>query len=233
MLGIVAAVVCSAALTLLAAPPAADAGGLPPVKLFFVAGDGEHGRELWRSDGTRAGTRMVRDIRPGSKNSGIRSLMQLGKWLLFTANDGQHGHEPWRSDGTAAGTRMVKNLRGAKGHAFMALGPRVGRYVYYDGWNRYGRELWRTDGTPKGTRMVRDIRPGAEGSMENTRGMAAMNGVVYFGADDGKHDRELWRSDGTRNGTYMVKDINRSNNGWASNLWEGGDPEVADNTLTT
>src|SRR5207244_2460364 len=33
--------------------------------LYFDADDGAHGTELWRSDGTASGTRMVSDIDPG------------------------------------------------------------------------------------------------------------------------------------------------------------------------
>jgi ELWxxDGT repeat protein len=34
--------------------------------LYFQAGDGTHGRELWRTDGTTAGTALVKDINPGA-----------------------------------------------------------------------------------------------------------------------------------------------------------------------
>src|SRR5262249_39389838 len=38
--------------------------------------------------------------------------------------------------------------------------------------------------------------------------MTALNGLLLFFADDGKHGEELWRSDGTGDGTYLVADIN-------------------------
>jgi ELWxxDGT repeat protein len=81
-------------------------GGL----LFFVANDGEHGDELWRSDGTPTGTVMVRDIRPGVVGSAPANLKAVGGVVYFQANDGVNGEELWVTNGTADGTRLVADL---------------------------------------------------------------------------------------------------------------------------
>ena len=79
-------------------------------KLYFAAESVGHGLELWRSDGTAAGTGLVRDVKPGADGSGILDFTATAASLFFTADDGVHGVELWRTDGTAAGTRLVSDI---------------------------------------------------------------------------------------------------------------------------
>src|SRR5215218_9330581 len=78
--------------------------------LYFMSSDGIHGTELWRTDGTAAGTRIVKDICPGSCSSWIYRMTVWGSALYFSADDGAHDKELWKSDGTESGTVLVKDL---------------------------------------------------------------------------------------------------------------------------
>ena len=71
--------------------------------LFFAAADGLHGVELWKSDGTPAGTTLVKDIRPGAGHSVPRHFTKAGARVVFAGN-GENGTRLWQSDGSAAGT---------------------------------------------------------------------------------------------------------------------------------
>ncbi|MEX0897910.1 MAG: ELWxxDGT repeat protein, partial [Steroidobacteraceae bacterium] len=50
--------------------------------LFFVADDVAHGWELWKSDGTAAGTMLVKDINPGPEASFPTHLTVVGGTLF-------------------------------------------------------------------------------------------------------------------------------------------------------
>ena len=85
--------------------------------MLFVGDDGVHGNELWRTDGTSAGTWMVKDIRAGIASSGLtldistKSAVFQNGFLFFSANDGIHGNELWKTDGTSSGTILVNDIQ--------------------------------------------------------------------------------------------------------------------------
>jgi len=89
------------------------AGGMPIYingTLFFYHYDAVTGNELWKTDGTQAGTKMVKDIWPGSESSYPQELTSVNGILFFSADDGVHGKELWMSDGTEGGTRLVRDI---------------------------------------------------------------------------------------------------------------------------
>ncbi|NJL27014.1 MAG: hypothetical protein HC897_03585 [Thermoanaerobaculia bacterium] len=102
------------------------------------------GTELWTSDGTAAGTRLVRDLWPGPAEALPNALLPLGDGrVVFSANDGESGFEPWVSDGTADGTLRIDDL--ASG--FASSGPseptRVGDRIAFSADDGvHGRELF-------------------------------------------------------------------------------------------
>jgi ELWxxDGT repeat protein len=175
--------------------------------LYFSANDDTHGIELWKSDGTEAGTVLVKDIYPGSASGLPEQLTNVNGTLYFTAILSSTGKELFKSNGTSGGTVLVKDIFPKKGSSNPRYLTTVGTQLYFsanDGINGY--ELWKSDGTSSGTVLVKDIKTGSKIS-SSPESLVNVNGIVFFTASESATGRELYKSDGTVAGTALVKDI--------------------------
>ncbi|MFO1022205.1 MAG: ELWxxDGT repeat protein [Planctomycetales bacterium] len=176
--------------------------------MYFIGSDGVHGAELWKTDGTTAGTVMVKDINPGAGNSMTLATSYIsGGHLFFFADDGVHGVELWESDGTEAGTVLVQDINpgsASSGGAVLAVAPN-GRIFLTANDGSHGVELWQTQGAAGGASLLKDIRSGS--SNAGITLVSALGSKILFLADDLVHGNELWVSDGTTAGTVLLNDI--------------------------
>jgi ELWxxDGT repeat protein len=171
-------------------------------RLFFWAYDPAYGVELWSSDGTPKGTRMVRDTCPGSCSSSLSSLHALKGRLYYLVDNGTVS-QLWVTDGTAQGTQKVKDFPGWIAN-WSHLGTANDRLFYvHEVWPV---SVWTTDGTADGTTSLAEFyfNPDREGM---TVAGTVAGGVLMFQGRDDEHGRELWRSDGTPAGTQFLFDI--------------------------
>lgn len=158
--------------------------------------------ELYVSDGTTAGTRMVTSFPfPCCWPRGLHQLAPVGGRLFFGVGQFSSSSDLWVSDGTAAGTRAVTSTGGlAPSDTTDFAGVAV-----FSGWDIFsGRELWSSDGTGAGTFRLADLDPNGDGAPAE---FTVVGNTVYFSADDGSVGRELWKTDGTALGTVRVLDI--------------------------
>ena len=129
---------------------------IPPVVanglIFFVADTSGQGRELWRSDGTAAGTTITKNLN-GTASSSPNNLTAVNNTLFFTANTAAEGRELWKTDGSETGTELVKDIEpGSVSSTFYYL-TNVNGILYFNKTSTggYGKEIWKSDGTAAGT----------------------------------------------------------------------------------
>jgi ELWxxDGT repeat protein len=170
---------------------------------FGVLGE----NELWISDGTQSGTRLLAPL-PGSAVPGWVAME--GKLFFRVADPTGTGTTLWSSDGTAAGTAPLSSIATVPTNP---IGLTVSNGVlYFAGFTpQAGVELWRTDGTAAGTFPLGDLDPGPASGIspdfESSSAIAAMAGGVLFTAATGTRGAELWWSDGTPAGTVPLPQI--------------------------
>jgi len=193
-------------------------------KVYFAATDSIHHRELWSTDGTAAGTSILKELNPGPAGQVHFGVPYFGKdlsgilngELFFNGFDSTHAMALWKTDGTANGTVLVKDISPQGVQPFIFQEPVSyyfneinGKLVFISSDSMYGEELWVTDGTTSGTQLLKDINSDTSynnGSSELSD-FVMVGGKLYFTANDSTHGTELWVTDGTTSGTQLFVDL--------------------------
>jgi ELWxxDGT repeat protein len=176
---------------------------------YFYGTDSTHGGELWKTDGTKANTAMVKDIFPGATGSAPGQFTRVDDRLFFVAANSGIGRELWVTDGTDAGTVLLKDIRpGVQDGGIRNMTAFNGKlyFVANDGTN--GSELWVSDGTAAGTQLaLGDFNTKANtGAFDSpiTSFQVANNSLLLLMQGTSDPSPVPYRSDGTLAGTSRV-----------------------------
>ena len=162
-------------------------------RLFFTAQGG-----LWTSDGTTAGTTMVKQfVHPSVifAEGASGEMASVGDIVYFHVG-GAGATGLWKSDGTPGGTVHVATISARH------LTPTSDRLFFVGP----GDGLWTTDGTEAGTVRLGSVVVKDVGSKMVPHG----SGVLFVGTTTTTGGGDLWRSDGTQAGTVKVKTFDPS-----------------------
>jgi ELWxxDGT repeat protein len=167
--------------------------------LFFTATANDGSTELFKSNGTAAGTA---ELTFNGQGNGISSLVSFHNKLFFSNNNNL-----WTSDGTVAGTvPFVGN--GDNVYTSLSTDAIVANKLYFVAFDvpNNGYNLWVSDGSNAGTHPVElNSLAVPDGNYAN---LTAVNGKVFFTSyNNVSGSYELWSSDGTAAGTGMVTQL--------------------------
>ncbi|WP_336963526.1 T9SS type A sorting domain-containing protein [Chryseobacterium contaminans] len=125
--------------------------------VFFFGENNVYGRELWKTDGSVAGTTIVKDINGGNYSSiiyGYEKLYSFNNKIVFVARDSNYNLGLWSTDGTYNNTVQ-----------FHSLNNNPSTFYDFDFKNystllfKVNGNLWKTDGTSAGTNKIYDNIP--------------------------------------------------------------------------
>ncbi len=157
--------------------------------------------ELWKSDGTDAGTTFVKKILiQNDFNPTVfpKNLTKFNNKVIFNESE-----RLWISDGSEANTQVIKTFQGLyNGTTTDSYGILNNQFVF-SALENNDSELWISDGTTLGTQLLKDL---------NSTGVSFPNHFVniqdkiFFRANN---NDELWQTDGTQTGTVFLQNISK------------------------
>ncbi|RYD49867.1 MAG: hypothetical protein EOP83_24665, partial [Verrucomicrobiaceae bacterium] len=169
---------------------------------YFIAND----NDVWRSDGTPAGTSKVITI---PEASGVPQTLAVAGSRLFVTTVLDSQYQLLRCP---IGGGDLTNITPpeAIGWEFFELQPAsaIGDDIFFVSYQPGNvRSLWASDGLTTGTRRIPLLHPGASAEPRVVGSVVQWQGSLYLRARTPENNYELWRSDGTDTGTLRVKDF--------------------------
>lgn len=189
-------------------------------RLYFSANDGVgsgsqggNHQELWRTDGTEAGTEAVAFIQQGTGlgslyNAWAKDMVVMNDRLYFAAHDGDLGIELWASDGSLGDAELVREINegdhDSQPRAFRVAGDNL--FFFASDEDRAEQSaglsyrLWKSDGTEDGTQRIEIANDDIAMLSPSDDPMIAVGDRVYVAVHNtDKHTAralELWTTDG-------------------------------------
>jgi ELWxxDGT repeat protein len=170
---------------------------------LFLADDGKHGVELWRTDGTAVGTQMIADLGRGAEPFVPQSVAALGDQSFFIAQNAL-----WRTDGTAAGTyRVQPDQRAQYFNNPRNLVAFKGSLYFTDLAADGAARLWRSDGTADGYTLVHKQNAFKKEFPGSIGALVEFGDALFFTQTDPMTGQGLWYTDGTHAGELAKLDV--------------------------
>ena len=172
---------------------------------YFVGCRPREGCEVWRSDGTRGGTTLLKDINPGTTESSPYGLTIWKGKAYFIAYNGERSGL-WSSAGTADTTHFVAEIFEPRDQLVTLVATPSQLFFTSE------EDLWVTDGTSAGTRLLHDFErtfclPHSVCPPPSVNSMIPVEDDVYLTVPAGSSSSEIWRSDGTEAGTVRLREL--------------------------
>ena len=171
-------------------------------RLLFTASTEAEGRELWITDGTTDGTKLLKEISSGSNLNSSAILddraVVLNNKLYFIGNDGLNGKQLWSTDGTMEATVRITDIENLNTDKLTTVGNDI---YFLSKPSDYLLDLWKSDGSSEGTVIVKANIP----IVNSPSYEGSVNGLFFFFIqEEGSFDGQLWRTDGTDIGTFPI-----------------------------
>jgi len=174
-------------------------------KIYFAGVDATHGTELWETDGTQAGTKLVQDFVAGTNSSSPADFVQYKGDLYFT-DSSSSGREIYQLSGTNGAISLLKDINPGTPNAFdknsanFQISNGLLYFVADNGTS--GKELWVTNGTS--TKLVKDISTGSASTSFSQ--FITLGNQLIFTVTTPDYSMDLWKTDGTN--TSLIYSFN-------------------------